>query len=114
MVMPLEGLWRIEHREDFSIGDKSNWKWTAMIRQPDFITNQMIKKAMEEVKEKKNFVALPKIRFKALNEGLLAQIMHFGPYSEEGLAVERLNYYVHENIYEFDGRKDLRNTMKYI
>ncbi len=42
--MPLEGLWWVENLADFNIQDKSGWKWTAMIRQPDFITKYMIKK----------------------------------------------------------------------
>jgi len=103
VVMPLEGLWWVENMEDFSIEDKSSWKWTTMIRQPDFINKTMIKAAMEEVEAKKNPEALSKIRFESLNEGLSAQIMHIGPYSEEGPTVERLHNFIHENGYEFDG-----------
>ena len=50
--MPLEGLWWVENMKDFSVQDKSSWKWTSMIRQPDFITKDIIKKAIEEVEEK--------------------------------------------------------------
>ena len=42
VVMPLEGLWWVENMKDFSIQDKSGWKWTSMIRQPDFITKKII------------------------------------------------------------------------
>lgn len=105
VVMPLEGLWWVDNMEDFSIEDKSSWKWTAMIRQPDFITKDMIKQAMEEVKKKKEPEALSKIRFESLNEGLSAQIMHIGPYSEEGPTVEKLHKFIYENGYEFDGSK---------
>lgn len=34
VVMPLEGLWWVENMENFSIKDKSGWKWTSMVRQP--------------------------------------------------------------------------------
>lgn len=105
VVMPLEGLWWVENMEDFSIEDKSSWKWTAMIRQPDFITYGMIKQAMGEVEAKKNPEALSKMRFESLEEGLSAQIMHIGPYSEEGPTVEKLHNFIHENGYEFDGSK---------
>ena len=105
VVMPLEGLWWVENMEDFSIEDKSSWKWTAMIRQPDFITYDMIKQAMEEVEAKKNPEALSKIRFESLKEGLSAQIMHIGPYSEEGATVEKLHNFIKENGHEFDGSK---------
>lgn len=103
VVMPLEGLWWVENMEDFSIQDKSGWKWTAMIRQPDFITKDMIKRAIEEVEKKKSLPALSRIRFESLHEGLSAQIMHIGPYYEEGPTIEKLHNFIEENGYEFDG-----------
>jgi hypothetical protein len=105
VVMPLEGLWWVENMKNFSTEDKSGWKWTTMIRQPDFITEDIIKKAFEEVEKKKNPSALSKIRFKSLHEGLSAQIMHIGPYSEEGPTVEKLHNFIEEKGYEFDGSK---------
>src|SRR4051794_8633152 len=35
-VMPLEGLWWADDMSTFSGKDKTNWKWTQMIMQPDF------------------------------------------------------------------------------
>lgn len=105
VVMPLEGLWWVDNMEDFSTLDKNSWNWTAMIRQPDFITEAMIKKAIEEVQEKKGPSALSKIRFESFDEGLSAQILHIGPYSDEGPTVEKLHNFIHENGYEFDGSK---------
>ena len=45
-VMPLEGLWWAEDMSVFTAGDKSNWLWTMMIMQPEFVTREMIEKAM--------------------------------------------------------------------
>jgi hypothetical protein len=103
VVMPLEGLWWAENMEDFSITDKSSWKWTSMIRQPHFITKEIIKKAIEEVNKKKDLPILSRIRFESLREGLSAQILHIGPYAEEGSAIEKLHDFIEENGYEFDG-----------
>jgi hypothetical protein len=103
VVMPLEGLWWVDKMEDFLIEDKSSWKWTAMIMQPDFITGTMIKQAMEEVEEKKDPPALSKMRFESLQEGLSAQILHLGPYSEEGPTVAALHDFIEKEGYEFDG-----------
>ena len=103
VVMPLEGLWWVEDMEDFNTLDKSNWKWTVMIRQPDFITKSIIDMAIEEVKKKKNPAALSKIRFESLQEGPSAQIMHIGPYSEEGPTVAKLHAFIEEKGYKFDG-----------
>lgn len=105
VVTPLEGLWWVDNMKNFNTLDKNNWKWTVMIRQPDFITKSMIKKATEEVEKKKNPPALSKIRFESLHEGLSAQIMHIGPYSEEGPTVKKLHSFIEENGYEFDGSK---------
>jgi len=74
-----------------------------MIRQPDFIHDIIIKQAIEEVEVKKNPEALSKIRFESLDEGLAAQIMYIGPYSEEGPSVEKLHSFIHENGYEYYG-----------
>ena len=38
-VMPLEGLWWVDDMSTFSLDDKSNWSWTAMIMQPDVVTD---------------------------------------------------------------------------
>mgnify|MGYP000930742826 CR=1 FL=1 len=103
VVMPLEGLWWVDNMEDFTVEDKSSWKWTVMIRQPDFINKRMIESAIEEVEEKKNPPALSKIRFEKFHEGLSAQIMHVGPFSEEGPTVEKLHNFIHEQGYLFDG-----------
>jgi hypothetical protein len=103
VVMPLEGLWWVENMENFSVEDKNGWKWTSMIRQPDFITKDIIKEAIEEVEEKKNPPALSKIKFESLHEGLSAQIMHIGPYSEEGPTIEKLHNSIKERGYEFNG-----------
>jgi hypothetical protein len=68
-VMALEGLWWSDDMLDFTEGNKSNWKWTVMIMQPDFITRSMFNAARKEVKEKRNPAALSKVRFGKYKEG---------------------------------------------
>lgn len=115
VVMPLEGLWWVENMNDFSIEDKNKWKWTAMIRQPDFITENMINNASNEVKKKKNLPSLSKMRFESLHEKLSAQIMYVGPYSEEGATITNLHSFIEEKGYNFDGNKsDQRHHEIYI
>lgn len=105
VVMPLEGLWWVDNMENFTIEDKSSWNWTVMIRQPDFITKTMIKNTINEVSEKKDLPALPKLRLKKFKEGSAAQIMHIGPFSEEGPTVEKLHNFIHEKGYQFEGSR---------
>lgn len=113
-VMPLEGLWWTEDLAKFSIQEKSNWQWTAMIMQPAFVTNAMIDAAIAEVAKKKNPAAISKVRFESLTEGLCAQILHIGPFSEEGPTVEKIHQFIaargkrigkHHEIYLSDIRK---------
>ncbi len=104
VVMPLEGLWWADDISDFKAGKKERWKWTLMIMQPDFVTNDMVKKAIEEVGKKKELAAIAKIRFETLHEGLSAQIMHIGPYSAEAPTIQKIHDYMKENGYTFAGK----------
>ncbi|MBI5890082.1 MAG: GyrI-like domain-containing protein [Nitrosomonadales bacterium] len=114
-VMPLEGLWWAEDMSKFSTADKSNWLWTAMIAQPPLITQAMVDTAIAEVRKKKNPASLSKLRFEACTEGSCAQLMHIGPFSEEGPSIERLHRFIesggrklrgkHHEIYLSDIRK---------
>jgi hypothetical protein len=112
-VMPLEGLWWADDMSVFTRGDKSQWKWTAMIMQPDFVTEEIVKEAITEVGKKKN-LDLSKIRYDVLNEGFCAQILHIGPYSEEGPTIDKVHHTIltrgslrgkHHEIYLGDMRK---------
>lgn len=113
-VMPLQGLWWADNMEHFLEGKKENWKWTLMILQPDFITTEQVNKARIEA-EKKKKVSFEKVRFQKYNEGLAAQIMHIGPYSEEHPTIEKLHKFIadsgckrfglHHEIYLGDPRR---------
>ena len=114
-VMPLEGLWWADDMSNFSVDDKSNWNWTMMIMQPDFVPSQIVDDAVEAVRQKKNPVSLGHVRSIALTEGKCAQIMHIGPFSAEGPVVARLHEFIadaggklsgkHHEIYLSDIRK---------
>ncbi len=103
-VMPLEGLWWVDDMSEFDINDKTNWKWTAMIMQPEHVTQDLFAVACEQVEKKKNPVALSKIRFKSFSEGKAAQTMHLGPFSEEGPTIERIHDFIKENGFNPVGR----------
>jgi len=113
-VMPLEGLWWADDMSAFASKDKSIWKWTAMIMQPALVTAQLLANAVAEVEKKKNPAALSKLRFEALEEGKCAQILHVGPFSEEGPTIEKLHAFIdvrgrrngkHHEIYLSDIRR---------
>lgn len=95
-VMPLEGLWWAEDMSVFINPDKSRWKWTMMIMQPDFVAADVIVEAIAEVKRKKGLPALGALRLESFAEGRCAQTLHVGPFSEEGPTIERVHAFINE------------------
>ncbi len=95
-VMPLEGLWWADDMSAFNSADKSRWQWTMMIMQPDFVSADVIAKAIAEVKRKKMLAALEALRLEAFAEGRCAQILHVGPFSEEGPTIARVHAFINE------------------
>lgn len=105
-VMGLEGLW---WWDDPSITDLANappreeWNWKSMIRQPDFVTEDMVDEVRREVRDKKMIKEVDLIKLETFDEGLSAQIMHVGPYSEEGPTIKKLHGFIKENGYKMRG-----------
>lgn len=113
-VMPLEGLWWSDDLSAFRTGAKDRWKWTAMILQPDFVSDGLIGEAIDEVRTKKQRPGVNRLRLDTLTEGRCAQILHVGPFSEEGPTIERLHAFItarstlrgqHHEIYLSDIRR---------
>jgi len=113
-VLPLEGLWWADDMAAFSVKDKSGWKWTMMIMQPEFVSTALVRDTIAEVKKKKDLPALGKLRFQPFHEGQCAQILHVGPFSAEGPTVARVHAFIdavgkrsgkHHEIYLSDIRK---------
>ena len=113
-VMPLEGLWWADDMSAFSVGQKSSWQWCMMIMQPEMVDQQTIDAACEDVRRKKRLPALDRLRFQVLEEGLCAQTLHVGPFTEEGPTVARVHDFIqasgalrgrHHEIYLSDIRK---------
>jgi hypothetical protein len=96
-VMPLEGLWWADDMTAFVADDKSDWEWTMMILQPSFVADSTIAEAMNQVATKKDLPALQYVRLEAFTEGHCAQILHKGPFADEGPTIERLHEYIDSN-----------------
>jgi len=52
-VPPLEGLWWIDGG-GFSFEERDNWRWTLMIRQPEFVTREVFGWAAQGLAARKN------------------------------------------------------------
>ncbi len=97
VVPPLEGLWWAEDMAQFSTADKDSWLWTAMIMQPEWVTAELVEDAAAQSAQKKDLPALPRMRLDSYAEGFSAQIMHIGPYADEGPTIEKLHAFITES-----------------
>lgn len=124
-VMPLEGLWWVDDMTQFSLVDKDAWKWTSMIMQPEYVTEELFKEARIQIEKKKGLAALSEIRFEAFHEGQAAQIMYIGPYAEEEApTIEKIHNFIkeqgnnlrgrHHEIYLSDPRRTAPEKLKTI
>lgn len=103
-IAPLDGLWWMTDDAEFDTAKPDQWRWTMMIMQPDFITKEEFDNAVEELKKKKDNPQLQKLRFEPYEEGLSLQIMHVGPYSEEGPSIAKMQSYAKEKGYKPAGK----------
>ena len=102
-VMALEALWWVEDGQ-WSMERKDNWKWTAMILQPDHITPEMFADAVKKAGAKRPNPALEQIRLDCWQEGTCVQMMHVGPYASEPATVERMDTFAAEQGYTQSGK----------
>jgi hypothetical protein len=113
-VMPLEGLWWADDLSAFVANDRTRWRWTMMIMQPHFVADEIIAAAIDAVRGKKRLAGVDRLRLEEFAEGRCAQLLHIGPFSEEGPAIERLHAFIearsglsgkHHEIYLSDIRR---------
>lgn len=99
-VMHLEGLWWVEGGV-FDLNDpapREQWRWKSMIRQPDFIAEETVEEVRPKVREKRG-PKVDEVKLERFHEGLCAQVLHVGPYSEEGPTIQLLHGFIEESGY---------------
>ena len=110
VVPPLEGFWWNKDEKNVDYRNKENFEWYSMIRQPEFVTEDVFKWACNEVKEKKG-IDISKAEFKEFKEGLCVQIMHLGSYDDEPKTIDKINKYIIDNNLKNDIGSSLKNGM---
>jgi hypothetical protein len=103
-VMPLEGLWWVEDMSRFSVDDKTDWEWTAMICVPDLVTSPMAAEVFPVVTTKKKLVSGDKAGIEMYGDGLAVQVMHIGPYAAEAPTIRALHEFIHTEGLELTGK----------
>ena len=104
VVPPLEGLWWMEDEafDGKNITDKNRFCWISMIRQPEFVTEEVFQWAKESLQKKKPKVDVSRAKLVTYEEGLCVQIMHIGSYDEEAASIAKLDQFMKENGYILD------------
>lgn len=123
-VYPLEGLWDLtEDGKNNNELIKDELLYTIMIKQPNFINEDIFKRALEISKKKKPNQLLNEVYLDEIEDGLSVQILHIGSYDDEPKSFNMMKQYIeknnlkiktliHREIYLSDARKVERDKLK--
>ena len=97
-VYPLEGIWDLtkEGRKLEEL-DKDELVYTIMIRQPDFVDEDVVNRALEHVRKKKDLPLLDEVTFEEMEDGPSVQMLHVGPYDDEPRSFKMMKDFIKEN-----------------
>jgi hypothetical protein len=126
-VFPLEGEWDLIDKSKGpgpnGLVDKSNLKYKLMIRQPEFVTQDVFSYFIDKVKKKKPNASLDRIQLVTFKEGLCCQMLHLGSYDDEPASFAAMEAFCieqsyqrqskcHREIYLSDPRKTAKEKLK--
>jgi len=83
VVLPLQGLWWAEDMSTFRTREKDCWSWRMLIRQPDWLTDEILTAAIDHA-ARKGAAAGGHLQIVTLDEGRCVQTLHVGSYDDEG------------------------------
>ena len=93
-VYHLEESLSQKEKEDL---EKNDLVYTIMIAQPEFITREMVEKALAKVKVKKPNLHYDEIRFERMDEGNSIAMLHVGPFDDEPQTFAKMDAFCQEN-----------------
>ncbi len=127
-VYPLEGIWDVAQTEgtfEYIAGktDKDKLIYKIMLRQPDFVTDEVYCIALQKAVEKNSDLDYSGVNFEEITEGRVLQMLHVGKYDDEKRtsdimteAVEKLGLkrrsFTHKEIYISDPFKTEPDKLK--
>jgi len=105
VVLPLEGFWSVAgafKSGEVTTDNKDNFVWTALIRQPDFVTTEVFEAAKTSLAKKKPGLDISKARLEKFAEGFCVQVMHLGSYDNEPATISAMEQYATQSGYVID------------
>lgn len=125
-VYPLEGLWDLTEkgRQEETL-DKNELLYTIMIKQPEFVNEEVFNKSLEILRVKKFNDLFDELSFEIIEDGLSVQMLHIGSYDKESETFEKMKQFINDNnlkiktlvhreIYLSDARKVEKEKLKTI
>ncbi len=101
-VYPLEGVWDLNDKakqaqKQIGTFDKEDLVYKIMIRQPDFVNEEVVKNAFEIVRKKENSPQYDQVKFEEIEDGPCVQILHVGSYDDEPRSFDQMKAFITEN-----------------
>lgn len=106
-VAPLEAQWCCERDPlafDPAGGDRSAWRWTLMVRQPDGVPEEVWVDAMASAARRLSEERIEALTLKRIEEGPCVQLLHRGATDQEGPTLARLHQFVADSGFRLRGR----------
>lgn len=91
VVGPLEGLWTSADPAAFTARAKADWDWTMLLPLPGAVDADDVARGLAAAAASKPELPVDGVRLLRLHEGRSLQILHVGPYDDEGPALARLH-----------------------
>jgi hypothetical protein len=125
-ISPLEAMWwapvvrSVEPRRRA----RTNWRWKAMNRVPEFVDASMVAAARQIVEARRGDHAVWKVMLETIEEGRVVQALHVGSYATEPETIARMHELMatqrllprgyHHEIYLRDPRRADPKTLRTI
>ncbi len=106
VVCKLEGLWWSESAVGWNFLEvpRDQWKYKILIRTPEFIAESDLEAARIALAKKGKGELTDEVRLEVIDEGLVVQALHVGPYADETPLIRRMHEAAGDQGLEFHGR----------
>ena len=106
------------HQKDYggkmvSLELTTKFYFIAMIRLPDFVTQDVFEWAIQKASEKKQ-LDLHNVEFLSMQEGLCVQVLHIGSYDDEPATIDKIHKFIAEQGLQVDINDDRHHHEIYL